>query len=68
VEIEEMSTKSIVTTRSFNYPPTPKYYTEEAVDKLLIGVHMLGGAVCPTCGTVHLRSTKCPVCSTKKYL
>lgn len=63
-----MSPKRIAPTVTFDYLPTPKYYTEEEVDKLLIGIHMLGGAVCPTCRTVHLRSTKCPVCSTKKYL
>jgi rubrerythrin len=62
-----MSTKITVGTYLSSLPQ-PKYYTEEAVDKLLIGVHMLGGAVCSTCGTVHLRSTKCPVCVTKKYL
>ena len=64
VELKEMSTKITY------FPPLPqsKYYTEEEVDKLLIGIHMLGGVVCPTCGTVHLRSTKCPVCITKKYL
>lgn len=43
-------------------------YSADVVDKLLVGIHMLGGSVCPTCGTVHIRGVKCPICTYKKYL
>lgn len=45
-----------------------KTYSEVQVEKLLAGIHMLGGTVCSNCGTVHLRGSKCPVCMLKKYL
>ena len=31
---------------------SPELYSQAAVDKLLAGINMLGGDICPTCGTV----------------
>lgn len=39
-----------------------KVYTPAAVEKLLAGINMLGGDICPLCGTVKIKKTKCPVC------
>lgn len=57
-----------VDTASFIGYCTEKTYSETTVNKLLAGIHMLGGTVCECCGTVHLRGTKCPICVIKKYL
>ena len=43
-------------------------YTQSQVEKLLAGINMLGGDICPCCGTVKVKRTKCPVCRMGKYL
>ena len=42
--------------------------SEDQLNKLLIGIHMLGGEICSSCGSVKLKGTKCYVCTMKKYL
>lgn len=66
--VKKMVTEVKLVPSSIIASPTSKMYSEQAVEKLLSGIHMLGGTVCHTCGTVHIRSTKCPVCTLKKYI
>ena len=66
--VKKMATEVKLDTSSIFASPTPRMYSEQVVEKLLSGIHMLGGTVCHTCGTVHIRSTKCPVCTLKKYI
>lgn len=45
-----------------------KTYTQSEVEKLLAGINMLGGDICPLCGTVKIKKTRCPICKMGKYL